>query len=73
MKTIFYFEGRGCEFMYHFVAYMLSNLYYIENNIYNKRGPPNSSVLYRFQYCIKTVTKYIISYSCIYDKCFTFS
>jgi hypothetical protein len=44
-ETIFYLEGRGGMYLYHFFVYNLGGLYYILNNIYNKRGPSNTSVL----------------------------
>jgi hypothetical protein len=44
-ETIFYLEGRGGMYLYHFFVYNLGGLFYIINNIFNKRGPTNSSVL----------------------------
>jgi hypothetical protein len=44
-NTIFYLEGRGGMYIYHFFMYNLSSLYFIENKIYNLRGEINSSVL----------------------------
>ena len=44
-ETIFYLEGRGGMWIYHFFVYNLGGLFYIVNNIFNKRGLPNTSVL----------------------------
>ena len=44
-QTIFYLEGRGGMYLYHFFVYNLSGLYYIENKQYNVRGEQNTSVL----------------------------
>ena len=44
-ETIFYLEGRGGMYLYHFFVYNLGGLFYIINNIFNKRGYPNTSVL----------------------------
>jgi hypothetical protein len=44
-ETIFYLEGRGGRWIYHFFLYNLSGLYYILNENYNHRGRPNTSVL----------------------------
>lgn len=44
-NTIFYLEGRGGMYLYHFFMYNLSCLYFIENKIYNVRGQINTSVL----------------------------
>ena len=44
-ETIFYLEGRGGMWIYHFVIYNLGGLFYIINNIFNNRGSPNTSVL----------------------------
>jgi len=32
-ETIFYLEGRGGMYLYHFIVYNLGGLYYIINNI----------------------------------------
>jgi len=42
--TIFYLEGRGGMYLYHFFVYNLGGLYYILNKKYNIRVP-NTSVL----------------------------
>jgi capsular polysaccharide biosynthesis protein len=44
-ETIFYLEGRGGQYIYHFFMLNLGGLYYILNNQYNIRGGPNTSVL----------------------------
>jgi hypothetical protein len=44
-QTIFYLEGRGGAFFYHFFIYNLGGLFYILNKQYNLRGQPNTSVL----------------------------
>jgi|688.fasta_scaffold344514_2 hypothetical protein len=44
-ETIFYLEGRGGMYLYHFIVYNLGGLYYIINNIFDNRGSPNTSVL----------------------------
>ena len=44
-KTIFYLEGRGERWLYHFIVLNLGGLYYILNNIFDNRGSPNSSAL----------------------------
>jgi len=44
-ETIFYLEGRGGRWIYHFFLYNLSGLYYIINEIYNYRGSSRTSVL----------------------------
>jgi DNA-directed RNA polymerase subunit H (RpoH/RPB5) len=44
-ETIFYLEGRGGIYLYHFYIYNLTSLYFILNNIYNVRGLPDTSVL----------------------------
>ncbi len=44
-ETIFYLEGRGGRWIYHFFLYNLSGLYYIINEIYNYRGSSGTSVL----------------------------
>lgn len=38
-QTIFYLEGRGNTWIYHFFVYMLGGLYYITNKQYNIRLP----------------------------------
>jgi hypothetical protein len=43
-ETIFYLEGRGGMYPYHFFLLNLGGLYYISNNIYNI-GLPNTSEL----------------------------
>lgn len=43
-ETIFYLEGRGSIWIYHFFVLMLGGLYYIDNKQYNVRGV-NDSVL----------------------------
>lgn len=45
-ETIFYLEGRGGMFLYHFFIYNLGGLYYILNGIYNLRGPTKTSILF---------------------------
>jgi len=45
-ETIFYLEGRGGMYFYHFFIYNLGGLFYIINNIFNLRGQENSSVLF---------------------------
>ena len=45
-QTIFYLEGRGGMYLYHFFIYNLGGLFYIVNKTYNNRGPNNTSVLY---------------------------
>jgi len=44
-ETIFYLEGRGGMYLYHFFVYNLGGLFYILNENYNTRGQPNSSYL----------------------------
>ena len=44
-ETIFYLEGRGGKWLYHFFLYNLSSLHYILNGIYNLRGQSGASVL----------------------------
>lgn len=44
-ETIFYLEGRGGIWMYHFFIYNLSGLCYIINKIYGCRGSSGTSVL----------------------------
>jgi hypothetical protein len=44
-ETIFYLEGRGGQYLYHFFIYNLTSLYFILNNIYDVRGMPGTSVL----------------------------
>jgi hypothetical protein len=44
-ETIFYLEGRGGSYLYHFFTYTLGGLFYISNGIYNVRGKENSSIL----------------------------
>ena len=44
-ETIFYLEGRGGKWLYHFFVYNLGGLFYIINNIFNHRGLSNNSVL----------------------------
>lgn len=44
-ETIFYLEGRGGMYLFHFFVYNLGGLYYISNNIFNHRGVVNTSVL----------------------------
>ena len=43
-KTIFYLEGRGGMYPYHFFIYNLGGLYYIANNIYDHKA--NDGVLF---------------------------
>lgn len=43
-QTIFYLEGRGSMYLYHFFVYNLGGLYYILNKKYNIHVP-NTSVL----------------------------
>jgi hypothetical protein len=43
-ETIFYLEGRGGMYLFHFFIYNLAGLYYITNGIYNKRS--NDSILF---------------------------
>ena len=45
-ETIFYLEGRGGRYIYHFFLYNLSGLYYILNENYNYRGVSGTSVLF---------------------------
>ena len=42
--TIFYLEGRGEAFLFHFITYNLGGLYYIMNKQYNIRGENGSSL-----------------------------
>jgi hypothetical protein len=44
-ETIFFLEGRGGMYLYHFFIYNLGGLYYILNENYNTRGQPNTSYL----------------------------
>jgi len=44
-QTIFYLEGRGSMYLFHFFIYNLGGLMYILNKEYHIRGEPNSSVL----------------------------
>ena len=44
-QTIFYLEGRGGNYLYHFFIYNLGGLYYIINKQYNIRRQQNTSVL----------------------------
>ena len=44
-ETIFYLEGRGGMYPYHFFLLNLGGLYYISNNIYNIRVPNTSGLL----------------------------
>jgi capsular polysaccharide biosynthesis protein len=44
-ETIFYLEGRGGMYLFHFFVYNLGGLYYILNKQYNVRGQENTSVL----------------------------
>lgn len=44
--NIYFLEGRGGMYIYHFIVYNLGGLYYIENNI-DVRGPPATSVLFK--------------------------
>ena len=44
-ETIFYLEGRGGIYIYHFFVYNLGVLFYIINKQYNIRGGINTSVL----------------------------
>lgn len=44
-ETIYYLEERGGIYIYHFIVLNLGGLFYIINNIFNKRGYTNSSVL----------------------------
>lgn len=55
-KTIFYLEGRGGKHIYHFLIYNLGGLYYIDNKIYNLRGPNNTNVLLNDYYVEKHLT-----------------
>ena len=43
-QTIFYLEGRGGMYLYHFFVYNLGGLFYIMNKKYDMRLP-NTSVL----------------------------
>jgi capsular polysaccharide biosynthesis protein len=45
-ETIFYLEGRGGMYLYHFFIYNLGGLFYIINNKYNHRGQQNTSILF---------------------------
>lgn len=44
-QTIFYLEGRGGIYLFHFFVYNLGGLYYIINKQYDVRGEQNTSVL----------------------------
>lgn len=44
-ETVFYLEGRGGMYLYHFFIYNLGGLYYILNKNYNNRGSFDTSVL----------------------------
>jgi len=44
-QTIFYLEGRGGIYLFHFFAFNIGSLYYILDNNYSIRGEPNTSVL----------------------------
>lgn len=44
-QTIFYLEGRGGMYLFHFFIYNLAALYYILQKNYSIRGYPNTSVL----------------------------
>lgn len=44
-ETIFYLEGRGGMWIYHFFVYNLGGLHFILNENYNVRGSPNTSNL----------------------------
>jgi len=44
-ETIFYLEGRGGMYLYHFFILNLGGLFYIINNHFNVRDPANTSVL----------------------------
>jgi len=44
-QTIFFLEGRGGMYLYHFFVYNLGGLFYIINKQYNIRGEANTSVL----------------------------
>lgn len=44
-ETIFYLEGRGEIWIYHFFVYMLGGLYYISNKQYNVRGTNDSLLM----------------------------
>ena len=44
-ETIFYLEGRGGIYIYHFFLYNLSSLYYILNGNYGLRGKSGTCVL----------------------------
>ena len=42
-QTIFYLEGRGGMYIFHFFVYNLGGLYHILNKEYNNRHYDNSS------------------------------
>jgi hypothetical protein len=44
-ETIFYLEGRGGVYLFHFFIYNIGGLFYILNKNFNNRGPLNTSVL----------------------------
>lgn len=44
-QTIFYLEGRGGMWLYHFFVYNLGGLFYIMNKTYNIRVPNTSALL----------------------------
>jgi len=44
-QTIFYLEGRGGMYLFHFFVFNIGSLYYILDNNYSIRGEPNTSVL----------------------------
>jgi hypothetical protein len=45
-ETIFYLEGRGGNYFYHFFVLNLGGLFYIVNNVFNNRGSDNTSLLF---------------------------
>lgn len=44
-ETIFYLEGRGGMYLYHFIVYNLGGLYFILNDMYDIRVPNTSKLL----------------------------
>jgi capsular polysaccharide biosynthesis protein len=54
-ETIFYLEGRGGKYLYHFILLNLGGLYYILNKNYNVRGEPNTSVLLEDTYKVVSI------------------
>ena len=59
-ETIFYLEGRGGMYLYHFFVYNLGGLYYILNENYNARGQTNSSVFLESDKIVNEPTNKIV-------------